>query len=152
MLYQQLLARNVEAFFPEVQVNPVNPRARKRRPYFPNYLFVHADLGEDGISFFQWMPYSQGLVTFGGEPATVPDALIYALQNKLAEIILHGGENLNDFSPGEKIRVVDGCLRGFDGIFDTSIDGKDRVRVLMNILNNRQVLVELGKQQIASVT
>jgi transcriptional antiterminator RfaH len=38
-------------------VRPVNPRARKTRPYFPGYLFVQADLAAVGLVEFRWMPH-----------------------------------------------------------------------------------------------
>ena len=42
-LAKQLEAYDVDVFFPRIHVKPVNPRSRKTRPYFPNYLFVHVD-------------------------------------------------------------------------------------------------------------
>ena len=72
VVWKQVRTQGFEAYFPRLRVNPVNPRSRKLRPYFPGYLFVYADLEEVGVSVFQWMPHSIGLVCFGGEPAASP--------------------------------------------------------------------------------
>ena len=48
-LFDQVLARGLECFFPRINVNPVNPRSKKVRPFFPGYMFINADL-ESGTS------------------------------------------------------------------------------------------------------
>ena len=78
--FDQLLARRLEVFHPRIPVRTVNPRARKIRPYFPNYIFVRLDLEQVESSFLHWMPGSAGLVCFGAEPASVPDSLIAAIR------------------------------------------------------------------------
>ena len=77
-LWQEVSARNYEVFYPQICVQPVNPRSRKILPYFPGYMFVHIDMSMVGFSDFTWMPYSYGLVTFGSEPSSVPEELIHA--------------------------------------------------------------------------
>ena len=78
--------RGIEVFYPKLRVNPVNPRSRKYKPYFPGYLFIKADVDEVGLSTFQWIPYTTGLVTFGGEPSIVPDNLIFIIKSRVEEI------------------------------------------------------------------
>ena len=64
----------VEAYLPVLKVNPVNPRARTIRPFFPGYLLVRADLARVGISAIQWTP---GLVrVLGTEQQPQPLAVI----------------------------------------------------------------------------
>ena len=82
-LAQQLESSGIDAFFPYIRVTPVNPRSRKIRPYFPNYLFVHVDLEMVQVSTLRWMPGASGIVSFGGEPASVPDFLIVAVQKQV---------------------------------------------------------------------
>jgi transcription antitermination factor NusG len=86
LLWQQLQARNIEGYYPRIRVQTVNPRARKIKPYFPGYLFVHVDLDQIGISAVRWMPYGTGLVSFGGEPSIIPDGLIAAIRQRVGEI------------------------------------------------------------------
>ena len=67
-------------YYPRIRVQPVNPRARKIKPYFPGYLFVQADIQAAGQSALAYMPHSGGLVCCGSEPAPVPDTLIRAIR------------------------------------------------------------------------
>jgi transcription antitermination factor NusG len=149
-LYKQVLAREIECFFPRVRVNPVNPRAAKTRPYFPGYLFVKVDFNETGISTFKWMPFGLGLVCFGGEPASVPDSLIVALRKRLQEIQDKGGLKFDSLHEGVPIRVMEGPFRGYDGIFDKYLDGSERVKVLLQFLSDHHVPVEMHMNQIAA--
>ena len=45
-LWDQLCMRNMEAYYPRVRVQTVNPRSKKIRPYFPGYMFVNTDLDQ----------------------------------------------------------------------------------------------------------
>ena len=148
LLWQQLMAREVEVFYPRIPANPVNPRARKIKPYFPGYLFINADLEQAGISTFQWMPYATGLVMFGGEPAGVPEALIYTVRQRVDEITRAGGEVLDEVKPGERVVIQDGPFAGYEAIFDVRLPGKERVRVLLQMLTRRSVPLELSAGQI----
>ena len=40
-------------------------------------------------------------------------------------------------------------FQGYEAIFDTRLDGQERVRVLLQMLNDRRVLVEMHVGQIA---
>lgn len=148
LLWDQLLSRNVDCFYPRVRVQPVNPRSSKIRPYFPGYLFVHTDIQAVGMSTFQWMPYATGLVVFGGEPATVPDALIFALKRRLAEIDAAGGEVLQGLQHGDRVDIQAGPFAGYEAIFDMRLPGTTRVRVLLKMLSSRNLPVELDASAI----
>lgn len=132
-LHQCLLARGIECFYPTITVDPVDPRSAKIRPYFPGYLFVHADLKEIGLSKLQWLPGAVGLVCYGEYPAPVPDHVIYKLKAHLAE---HGTSHPTHptLKTGDRVRVIDGPLAGYEAIFDMTLSGHDRVRVLLDIL------------------
>lgn len=151
LLEKELEARQVTCFFPYLKVKPVNPRSKRIRPYFPNYLFVRADLEEHGTSFLQWVPYSQGLVRFGGEPAVVPDTLVYGIQKKLDVINAKGGLKTKTFTTGDAVRVIEGHFRGYEGVFDAYLDAHDRVRILLDMLTGRLLPLELKEKQITSL-
>jgi transcription antitermination factor NusG len=149
VVWRQLRSQDFEVFYPRLRVHPVNPRSRKVRPYFPGYMFVKADIKEIGISTFQWMPHAIGLVCFGDEASIVPDNLIYAIQRRVDEIAEAGGELFDGLSSGDKVTISDGPFAGYEAIFDTRLPGSERVRVLLQLLNNqRQVPVELKAGQI----
>jgi transcription antitermination factor NusG len=149
IIWQQLVAKELETFYPRLRVHPVNPRAKKIKPYFPGYLFVKVDLEETGISFLKWMPHTLGLVSFGGEPAQVPENLIFALKKRVQEINEAGGEVFDGLKSGDTVYIHSGPFKGYEAIFDSRVPGKERVRVLLQLLDQkRSVPAELGVSQI----
>jgi len=149
VVWRQIRIQGFDVFYPRLKVQPINPRSKKWRPYFPGYLFVKADIDQVGLSAFQWMPHAMGLVCFGDEPAVVPENLVVAIQKRVEEIAAAGGELFDGLHPGDKILISDGPFAGYEAIFDTKIPGSERVRVLLQLLNNqRQVPVELDAGQI----
>ena len=147
-LYGQLRARNIEAYYPKVRVQPVNPRARKSKPYFPGYMFIHVDLEEKNLSSFQWMPGAIGLISFGKEPSWVPDALVNTIRKQVSTINAAGGENLHGLVSGDEVVIQDGPFVGYKAIFDLSLPGNERVRVLLKLLENQNMRLELPASQV----
>src|SRR3972149_4650587 len=86
LLYEQLCIRTIDAYYPRIKVQPVNPRARKRIPYFPGYLFIRTDLDVIGLSTFKWTPGGLGLIDFGSEPASVSDEILQAIRQKVDQV------------------------------------------------------------------
>ena len=148
LLHHQVLIHGIECFYPRLKIRPVNPRARKVKPYFPGYMFIQTDLEQTGLSLFQWMPYAIGLVCFGGEPAVVPDGLINAIEKKLEEASALEQE-MHTFHTGDAITIHNGPFAGYEAVFDTCISGNERVRVLLKMLNQRNLPVELDVDQIS---
>lgn len=148
VVWKQLHSRNIEVFYPRIKVNPVNPRAKKVKPYFPGYLFVFVDITDLGLSTFQWMPHTLGLVNFGGEPADVPDSLINAIRKRVDEINAAGGEIFDQIKQGDKVLIQAGPFEGYEAIFNEKVPGTDRVRVLLQFLSDRNVPVELDASNI----
>jgi len=148
-VWRQLQTQGYEVFYPCLRVHPVNPRSRKIVPYFPGYLFVEVDLEQSGLSVFQWMPHTVGLVNFGGEPSIVPENLILAIQKRVDEINAAGGEIFDGLKPGETVWISNGPFQGYEAIFDSRLPGSERVRVLLEFLGNRRkVPVVLDASQI----
>src|SRR5512138_837480 len=125
-LFEQLRTRGYEVFYPRIQVNPVNPRAKKVKAYFPGYLFVYTDLQEKGISTFQWMPFARGMVAFDQEPATVPETLINAIRKRVEQVNAAGGEIFDGLQKGETVFIQDGPFAGYEAIFDLRLTGSER--------------------------
>src|SRR5450759_220659 len=149
LLCQQAITLGVESYFPQIPAFPVNPRARKYKPYFPGYLFVRLNLANSSLSTFQWMLYAVGLVSFGGEPAVVVDAFIHLLRQKIDSLIPPRGEGSSrPIKPGEPVVITSGPFTHYAAIFDSSISGTKRVRVLLQMLNDRILPVELDVNQL----
>jgi transcriptional antiterminator RfaH len=145
-LHSELTARGIEVFYPFLRVKPVNPRSRKVRPYFPGYLFVRLDAARTRESEIRWMPHAYGLVGFGDEPAGVPDALIERVRRQIDSA--HTQADPSSFKPGDAVTITGELFRGYEAVFDTAIAGTERVRVLLQLLNNR-VPVEVSRAQVA---
>ena len=147
----QLKAHGVEVYYPVLHVKPVNPRSRKIRPYFPGYLFVHVDLDVINSSGLRWMPGASGLVSFDGEPASVPDLLIDTLKKQVDHHNKIIRDKKKNFQAGDLVLIENGPFVGHEAIFDINISGEDRVRVLLNLLTGRQMPVEIEGRQIRRV-
>jgi transcriptional antiterminator RfaH len=144
----QLESHGVEVYFPRIRVTPVNPRSRKMRPYFPNYLFVRVDLDVINVSDLRWMPGASGLVSFDGKPASVPDFLIAAVQRQVDHLNASARNLTDGLKAGDSVIIQDGPFAGYEAIFDTHLSGQERVRVLLNLLQRRQMPLELEGRQI----
>src|SRR5687767_6081049 len=107
-LCEQLQILQIETFFPCIRVQTVNPRARKIKPYFPGYVFGRVNLEQVGKSILNWIPGAIGIVKFGGEPASVSDHLVEALQRHLEKINVSQSEVSMKFQPGEVIAIHGG--------------------------------------------
>lgn len=112
---------------------------------FPRYLFVRLDPVRDN-----WAPIRStigvtSLVRFGAEPAEVPSSLVAFLRGREDEGGLQAIEPQR-LSPGQAVRVEEGPLAGYAGIF-LARSGRDRVVVLLNILG-RHARLELEEQAL----
>jgi Transcription antiterminator len=145
----QLSAYGIKVFCPHIRVRTVNPRARKVRAYFPSYLFVYVDLETISTSTLHWMPGAVNLVSFDGKPASVPDSLISALERQVEHINAAQENYVKEIKLGDVVVIQDGPFAGYEAIFDGHLSGRERVRVLLNFLQKRQIPVELGEQQIS---
>lgn len=144
----QLLAHQIEVYYPSTRAKLINPRARKIKPYFPGYLFVHIDLQEVTPSFLNRLPGSRGLIMFDTEPASVPDALIAAIRRRIDQLNEVGSHQLPEWQSGDAIIIRDGPFAGYEAIFDTCLSGNERVRVLLTLLRGKQLPMELPGKQI----
>jgi transcription antitermination factor NusG len=145
LVYQQVVSQEITVYYPRLRVNPVNPRSKKIKPYFPGYMFVRVDLDRLGLSYFQWMPHTLGLVSFGDEPASVPEHLIAAIQKRVKDVAEAGGELFLGLKPGDSVWIREGPFAGYEAIFDARLPGKERVRVLLKLLSEqRHVPLELN--------
>ena len=147
-LWRQVQASGVEAYYPSLRVRPVNPRARKIRPYFPGYLFIRTDLEVTGLSSFQWMPQAVGLVSFGGIPAPVPDALIISIRHLIDALTESGTQWYDELAHGDQVRIQSGPFAGYEAMFDIRLSGSERVRVLLQLLSGQNVALELDAAQL----
>ena len=132
---------------------PLAPVRRRRKgrtvrivdPIFPRYLFINlSDQTDD------WGPIRSTigvftLVRFGQIPAKIPDSLIEGLRARedsegIQEIPERG------FKPGDKVRIAEGIMEGFEAIFQCQ-KSNDRVILLLKIAENT-AKIEIESSQI----
>ncbi len=147
-LWREAGARGFDVYYPVQRAHPVNPRARKSKPYFPGYMFVRIDVQAMGVSAFAWMPYSNGIVSFGAQPASVPEGLVNAIRRRVDQINAAGGEVFDGLRRGEIVTIQGGPFAGHQAIFDARLSGTDRVRVLLRLLSRQEVPLDLSAGHI----
>lgn len=150
-LYTQLRARGIETYFPCLQIDSGSRRTKKRKPYFPGYLFIHVDLEKTGDSVLKWMPGAIGIVQFGGESALVPDSVIEQIKRKLERSSL-ADDQFQQFKAGDEVIIHSKLFNNYRAIFDSYISGQKRVQILLKMLNDRQVRVELSIDDVEQKT
>lgn len=146
-LERYLQSNSITTFYPKLKVNPINPRASRIRAFFPRYMFVHVDLEEWGLNALQWIPGAVGLVTFGSEPAIVPEAFITELRRRIGQIETAGGLQLVDLKRGDRVTITSGPFAGYEALFDAHLRGEERVQVLLHWLN-REVKVKVNANAV----
>jgi transcriptional antiterminator RfaH len=151
LLCQQLLSREIEAYYPCIRLQSNNLHARKIKPYFPGYMFVHTDLDVVGKSSVQWIPGAVGLVCFGGEAAWVADGILQGIRERVDEINLSGWECWQNLKPGDDISIHSGLFAGYRGIFSSYLSDRERVIVFLKFVRDQQVRVELPAGQVTSI-
>ncbi len=133
-----LREHKIAVYLPLIHVNPVNPRSSKERPLFPNYLFARVDLEAVGIAAVQWAPGAKRLVEFGGYPAAISDSFIFDLKRRVEKIRAAGGLAFASLASGDRVKITSGPFAGYEAVFDARLDGKERVRVLLELLEKHQ--------------
>jgi len=144
-LFSQLQHREIETFYPRLRVEPVNPRSRKVRPFFPGYLFIHVDLDKTPISSLTYIPGAQRVVSFDYEPAVVPDDVISVIQNNVERLNRDPKKFQRDLKHGDPVIIKGGPFEGYQAIFDTALKGSDRVRLLIKLLHGQQIKVQVPR-------
>lgn len=110
---------------------------------------MRVDLAEIGDSVFNRMPMAIGLVSFGGEPASLSDAVVESIMHFLEKANRSRHEQMVNLRPGDRIKIQGGIFAGYDAVFDLQVPGSQRVRVLLKMLEQERVVpVELSSELI----
>ena len=147
MVYSWLLSRDVDAYLPLLDVQPKNPRSRKKQPWFPGYLFVEVNLVEFGTDALRYIPGAKQLVGTSDEPIPIQASVIRRLADRLDQINFAPAPTY-DFESGDEVKVISGPLEGYAGIFDQHLQSADRVQILLQLIQNQPKIVHLHPNQI----
>jgi len=134
----QLIRRGVETFLPRI-VESTRGIQPVIGPLFPGYLFARIHL-ESQFTSVIWAPGVHNMVAFGDVPTPVDrDVINFLVERCGAEGVIR---RLPRFAAGDAVRIVGGPLEGLHGIVQHAASGRERVRVLMQLLG-RQTNVNL---------
>ena len=134
---------SLETYFPRLKQRKTIRRVRRlvTGPLFPRYLFTRFDFAA-GYRAVRYSPDVLAVVSTGGRPAIVSDQLIDELKSWAGEavdlITLQP-----DLSPGDRVEITDGPMRGLPAVILHIKNDSDRVAVLLSLL-------ECGAQMIIS--
>jgi len=101
-------------------------------PMFPNYIFVRFHPVDD----FRMVKYARGVKTivhFGGQIVPLQDEMIEFIKARLDNGV--AAIQKPSISKGDKILIKNGPFKGFSGIFESELDGKERVSILLDGVN-----------------
>lgn len=132
---------SLETYFPRLKQRKTIRRVRRlvTGPLFPRYLFSRFDFSAN-YRAVRYAPDVIDVVSTGGRPAIVGDQLIGELKRWAGEavdlITLQP-----DLSPGDRVEITDGPMRGLPAVILHIKNDSDRVAVLLSIL-------ECGAQMI----
>lgn len=121
------------------KIDVLSPKLRLRRwregrfvevvePMFPGYIFVKFH----PVKEHHLVKYTRGIrsiVNFNGRIVPMPDDLIEFIRDRLIDGV--ATVEKKEFHPGEKIIIQEGPFKGFSGIFEKELDGRERIAILL---------------------
>ena len=115
-------------------------------PLFPRYFFCRLNLAQS-FRAVQYAPQVVGVVSFGGRPSLVDDAIIDHLKQWAGEAVdvvtVRPG-----FQPGDLVEIADGPLRGLQAVVLQEMSDHDRVAVLLSTLGCQARLIVSRSQLV----
>jgi transcriptional antiterminator RfaH len=141
----------LEMYFPRLRRQKTIRRVRRvvTSPLFPRYLFCRFD---PSLRYraVRYAPDVIEVVSFGEHPTVVDDGIIEKLKNWAGDavdvITIQPG-----LRPGDLVEITDGPMRGLQAVIRHSRNDRDRVTVLLSILEcgakmmiNRSQLARVG--------
>jgi transcriptional antiterminator RfaH len=144
-----LARRGVEVFFPQIPMcRRPGDRTDPLEPLFPGYLFARLALGSDA-----WLAarYAPGVAYFlgpAGRPTALPDGLVEDIRTRIDARRAAGWRM--PYKPGDRVQFQSGPFQGLDAVFEGSLSGPGRVRVLLSLVG-RLVSVDIHVSLLRSV-
>ncbi len=97
-------------------------------PMFPGYIFVKFH----PVDEYRLVKYTRGIktiVNFNGRIIPLQERLIDFIRERLVEGV--ATIEKKTFQKGEKIIIQEGPFKGFSGIFEKELDGRERIAILL---------------------
>ena len=138
----RLAGKDFHVFLPTIEAWSRRKDRRKRitQPMFPGYLFVECELTKETWLEIVNTPGAANLLGYASRPVPVPEEQVYSIR-KVVESGVHVRYHPY-LSAGDRVKVVDGPLRGAEGIMVGVNEKAQRLVISVDLLN-RAVEVEL---------
>lgn len=137
-----LNAWGVETFAPKIRSRRYNEFTGRPvdtpKPLFPRYIFARFTLTESlhKICFTRGI---RSVVSFGGEPTRVDDAIIQAIRMRT------GSDGLirmdDELKYGDEVVIKSGPFKSLVGVFERELSDSDRVSLLLKMINYQSHIV-----------
>lgn len=144
-VYRILTNLNYEVFWPVIQSVRIWKNRQKRMiklPLFPNYMFVYTYAHE--LYPIKCLPQVVSYVTCGGKPSTISDNEVEGIRRMLSL-----GRTITvetKFSKGERVRIVSGPLKGYDGVL-VKQHSRTRFGIQLKAINYA-VLIDIDRSDL----
>lgn len=135
LVNRQLEDRELEVYFPVLQIDRGYRRGIRLEPFFPHYLFVKVDLTSPQAYGLRWLPGIRSIVETDNQPTIVPESVIQMLKQRLdsaTKRVMRKSEWL--FQPGQKVVITHGPFKGFEAVFQQGLSGDQRVQILLTCM------------------
>lgn len=122
-------------------------KRRSERKFFPGYVLVHMEMGDETWHLVKEVPKVMGFI--GGtadRPAPISDKEADAILQRVQEGVDKPRPKVL-FEPGEMVRVTDGPFNDFNGVVEEVNYEKNRLRVAVLIFG-RSTPVDLDFSQV----
>jgi len=123
-------------------------RRTVQKKVFPGYVLVEMVMSDDSWYVVRNTPGVTGFVGHGTKPAPLDDTDVKRI---LKQMKMEAPKVKVSFSPGERVKVVDGPFTDFIGVVDTINAERGKVRVLVSFFG-RETPVELDFLQVSRIT
>jgi transcriptional antiterminator RfaH len=139
-----LRMKNLDVFFPRLDLVRVAEKRKRVIPLFPNYLFVRIHLPTE-FHYVSWSPGVKRIVSFGDRPIPLDERVVDFLRQQTdPEGVIRARSQLR---PGQEVEIRGGPFDGLIAIIQDPPDAKGRVKILLTLLS-RQITVKLGVEFI----
>jgi len=124
-------------------------KIQSERKFFPGYVLVKMELGDDTYHLIRNTGKVTGFLGSGNRPMPVPESEVARIMNQVQEGI-ERPKPVISFEIGEQVRVCDGPFASFNGLVEEVDRDRARLKVAVSIFG-RATPVELEFSQVEKV-
>ena len=123
------------------------PKRTSERKFFPGYVLVRMEMGDDTWHLVKSVPKVSGFIGgTGAKPTPISDTEAEAILQQVKEGVEKPRPKFS-FAAGEQVRVIDGPFQDFNGTVEDVNYEKNKLRVSVSIFG-RLTPVELDFSQV----